>query len=64
LESLTWPGAEAEVLAFGRAFYGRILRRSDSALLEGNLPRIEAEQGLKQLDPAVREGRSNKASPQ
>jgi hypothetical protein len=43
-------GAEPEVIPFGRAFYERILRRSDSSLAEGNLPRSEAEQGLKEFN--------------
>ena len=37
-------GADQELVAFGQAFYERILRRSDAALLAGNLPRKEAEQ--------------------
>jgi hypothetical protein len=41
--------AEPEVVEFGRAFYGRALRRSDAALAAGNLPRNEAEAGLAEL---------------
>lgn len=47
-------GHEPEVIRFGRAFYERILRRSDASLLEGNLPRSEAEQGLKELNQLPR----------
>jgi tetratricopeptide (TPR) repeat protein len=36
-------------VAFGLAFYERILRRSDLALEEGNLPRAEAEEGHHEL---------------
>jgi len=43
-------GGDPEVVGFGRAFYERILRRSDAALLAGNLPRGEAEQGLDELN--------------
>jgi hypothetical protein len=42
-------GADPEVIGFGRAFYERILRRSDASLAGGNLPRDEAEQGLNEL---------------
>lgn len=43
-------GSDAEVIAFGRAFYERLLRRSDASLLAGNLPRGEAQQGLDELN--------------
>jgi hypothetical protein len=43
-------GADREVIEFGGAFYERILRRSDAALLAGNLPRKEAEQGRNELN--------------
>ena len=36
-------------VAFGLAFYERILRRTDLALADGNLPRAEAEEGLREL---------------
>ena len=36
-------------LAMGRAFYGRLLRQTDQALMAGNLPRGEVEDGLAQL---------------
>ncbi len=36
-------------VAFGLAFYERILRLTDLALEEGNLPRAEAEEGLREL---------------
>jgi hypothetical protein len=36
-------------LEFGIAFYERILRQNDAALLAGNLPRGEAEEGLREL---------------
>jgi hypothetical protein len=42
-------GPEPEIVSFGRAFYERILRRSEASLKEGNLPRSEAEQGLHEL---------------
>jgi len=35
-------------LEFGAAFYERILRQSDAMLLAGNLPRAEAEEGLRE----------------
>ncbi|MGO8698511.1 MAG: DUF6483 family protein [Limisphaerales bacterium] len=43
-------GGDPEMIGFGRAFYERILRRSDATLLAGNLPRREAEQGLNELN--------------
>jgi hypothetical protein len=43
-------GADPEVIGFGRAFYERLLRRSDASLVAGNLPRGEAEQGLNELN--------------
>ena len=49
-------GADSEIIGFGRAFYERILRRSDAALLAGNLPRKEAEQGRNEFNnllPAI-----------
>ena len=36
-------------LEFGAAFYGRILRQNDATLVAGNLPRAEAEEGLREL---------------
>jgi hypothetical protein len=36
-------------LEFGAAFYERILRQNDAVLLAGNLPRAEAEEGLREL---------------
>jgi hypothetical protein len=36
-------------VAFGLAFYDRILRQTDLALADGNLPRPEAEEGLREL---------------
>jgi hypothetical protein len=36
-------------LEFGVAFYERILRQNDTALLAGNLPRNEAQDGLREL---------------
>jgi hypothetical protein len=36
-------------LAFGAAFYERILRQNDAMLLAGNLPRVEAEEGRRDL---------------
>ena len=42
------PG-DAAVIDFGLAFYDRILRQSDAMLTAGNLPRAEAEQGLREL---------------
>jgi hypothetical protein len=36
-------------LEFGAAFYERILRQNDATLAAGNLPRIEAEDGLREL---------------
>ena len=35
-------------LEFGAAFYERVLRQSDAMLLAGNLPRTEAEEGLRE----------------
>jgi len=46
---LEQTGNDEEVLGFGRIFYERILRRSDASLVQGNLPRSEAEQGLAEL---------------
>lgn len=37
------------VVEFGRAFYQRILAKTDRALVEGNLPRSEVEDGLRNL---------------
>jgi hypothetical protein len=42
------PG-DAAAISFGLAFYDRILRQSDAMLMAGNLPRAEAEQGLREL---------------
>lgn len=39
------PGA----LEFGMTFYRRLLSQSDAALSDGNLPRTEVEQGMKEL---------------
>ncbi|HEX3717069.1 MAG TPA: DUF6483 family protein [Verrucomicrobiae bacterium] len=39
-------GPNPAITGFGRAFYERILRRSDQSLAEGDLPRSEAKQGL------------------
>jgi hypothetical protein len=36
-------------LEFGAAFYQRILRQNDATLTAGNLPRAEAEEGLREL---------------
>ena len=36
-------------LEFGAAFYERILRQNDAMLLTGNLPRVEAEEGRREL---------------
>ncbi len=38
-----------EIVEFGVAFYKRTLAQSDSALVEGALPRAEVEEGLKEL---------------
>lgn len=46
---LEQTGNDEEVVGFGRTFYERILRRSDASLVQGNLPRSEAEQGLAEL---------------
>jgi hypothetical protein len=37
------------IVEFGVTFYQRLLARSDAALNEGNLPRAEVEEGLKEL---------------
>ena len=42
------PGNEA-LADFGVSFYQRLLEKTDAALSEGNLPRAEAEEGLKEL---------------
>jgi len=47
---LDGTGADPEVIGFGRAFYERLLRRSDASLAAGNLPRGEAEEGLNELN--------------
>ena len=39
-----------ELLEFGRLFYQRLLNRSDDALNIGNLPRVEVQAGLAELD--------------
>jgi hypothetical protein len=39
----------AKIVEFGIAFYRRLLSQSDAALSEANLPRAEAEEGLKEL---------------
>jgi Family of unknown function (DUF6483) len=41
------------VADFGEAFYGRILRQNDAALAAGNLPRREAEEGLREIKSRV-----------
>ena len=38
-----------EIITFGVAFYQRLLAQSDAALNTANLPRTEAEEGLKEL---------------
>jgi hypothetical protein len=40
---------EPESIAFGLAFYERILQRKDALLAEGNLPRPEAEEAFREL---------------
>jgi hypothetical protein len=42
-------GDDREGLAFGVAFYQRILRQNDATLLVGNLPRAEILEGLGDL---------------
>lgn len=37
------------IVEFGRAFYQRLLAQSDGALRAGGLPRVEVEEGLKEL---------------
>ena len=39
----------AGLVEFGLAFYQRVLAHSDAVLSASNLPRVEAEQGLKEL---------------
>lgn len=39
----------ADMLAKGRAFYDRLLDRSDAELVKGNLPRDEVQEGLEQF---------------
>jgi tetratricopeptide (TPR) repeat protein len=46
LEAMEYDPASLE---FGAAFYERILRQSDAMLMDGNLPRAEAEEGLREL---------------
>jgi hypothetical protein len=46
LDSTTNDPASIE---FGAAFYARLLRQNDAVLSAGNLPRAEAEEGLKEL---------------
>jgi hypothetical protein len=43
----------AGVREWGMAFYERLLRQSDAALVAGNLPRAEVEAGLGELQKAV-----------
>jgi hypothetical protein len=40
---------------FGEAFYQRILRQNDAMLATGNLPRAEAEEGLRELQRRKKE---------
>jgi hypothetical protein len=40
---------DAAGIEFGTAFYQRILRQNDAMLMAGNLPRAEAEEGLREL---------------
>jgi len=40
----------AELLDFGRSFYQRLLELSDDVLAVGNLPRVEVQAGLAELD--------------
>ena len=39
----------AALVEFGLAFYQRLLTQSDAALNAANLPRVEAEEGQKEL---------------
>jgi hypothetical protein len=39
----------AALVEFGLAFYQRLLAQTDAALTAANLPRAEAEEGLKDL---------------
>jgi hypothetical protein len=41
---------QVEFLDFGRSFYRRLLELSDDSLTAGNLPRVEVEAGLAELD--------------
>jgi hypothetical protein len=43
-------------IEFGAAFYQRILRQNDAMLMAGNLPRVEAEEGLRDLNRRKTEG--------
>jgi hypothetical protein len=45
-------------IELGRAFYQRILSQSDASLAEGNLPRLEADEGLAELLQRARERRA------
>jgi hypothetical protein len=49
-------GADPTVVGFGRDFYERILRRTDTALESGNLPRVEAQQGFAELERLSQSG--------
>jgi hypothetical protein len=42
------PG-ERQIVDLGVAFYDRLLRQGDAALVAGNLPRDEVKEGLKEL---------------
>ena len=44
------------LMEFGCAFYRRLLARSDTALNEANLPRVEVEEGLKELEARKKPG--------
>ena len=46
----------AALVEFGLAFYQRVLAQSDAALNAANLPRAEAEEGLKELQSWPRRG--------
>jgi pentatricopeptide repeat protein len=51
----------AVIAEFGLAFYQRLLNRSDHALSDGNLPRAEVEQGVRELQTRLNTLRAAKA---
>jgi hypothetical protein len=55
-EMLDAEPSAPELLEFGRMFYLRLLRLPDETLVLGNLPRVEVQAGLEELDARKAKG--------